>query len=141
MRKGIIHALRRGSRWADRTDVYAPKKTLCNHFVRWGKRSIWDGIFSVLASTHGTPDKLLIAVVASRLTAAQAAEKGGSWLIVSTAPKVTATSSFMLSATRYSPHVLTLTLNNVHDCKVAQACIEALLHLARLIVDEAYVRD
>lgn len=31
---GIVHALRRGGRWADCADVYGPKKTLYNRFVR-----------------------------------------------------------------------------------------------------------
>jgi transposase len=41
---GIVHALRCGGRWADCADVYRPKKTLYNRFVRWSERGIWDGI-------------------------------------------------------------------------------------------------
>ena len=32
---GIVHALRCGGRWADCADVYGPKRTLYNRFVRW----------------------------------------------------------------------------------------------------------
>ena len=45
---GIVHALRCGGRWADCADVYGPKKTLYNRFVRWSERGIWEGIFSAL---------------------------------------------------------------------------------------------
>jgi len=35
---GIVHALKCGGRWADCADVYGPKKTLYNRFVRWAER-------------------------------------------------------------------------------------------------------
>lgn len=49
---GIVHALRSGGRWADCADVYGPKKTLYNRFVRWSERGIWEGIFSALAGSE-----------------------------------------------------------------------------------------
>jgi transposase len=33
---GIIHVLKSGGRWADAPEVYGPRKTLYNRFVRWG---------------------------------------------------------------------------------------------------------
>src|SRR3546814_3929918 len=36
---GIVHALKCGGRWADcPRDIYGPKKTLYNRFVRWSDR-------------------------------------------------------------------------------------------------------
>ena len=48
---GIVHVLKTGGRWADvPTEVYGPKKTLYNRFVRWAElargsamRSMVDG--------------------------------------------------------------------------------------------------
>ncbi|MEK9213398.1 transposase, partial [Sphingomonas sp. 2378] len=57
---GIVHALRCGGRWADCADVYGPKKTLYNRFVRWAERGVWEGIFSALAGADGAPDRLFI---------------------------------------------------------------------------------
>ncbi|SFD43419.1 IS5/IS1182 family transposase, partial [Devosia psychrophila] len=57
---GIVHALRCGGRWADCADVYGPKKTLYNRFVRWSGRGIWEGIFSTLAGAGDAPDRLFI---------------------------------------------------------------------------------
>ena len=58
---GIVHALRCGGRWADCADVYGPKKTLYNRFVRWSERGIWEGIFSALAGgAEDAPDRLFI---------------------------------------------------------------------------------
>jgi transposase len=57
---GIIHALKCGGRWVDCADVYGPKKTLYNRFVRWAEHGIWEDIFSALAGTQDTPDRLII---------------------------------------------------------------------------------
>ena len=56
---GIVHALRNGGRWADcPREVYGPKKTLYNRFVRWAERGIWERIFSALAGGEDVPDRL-----------------------------------------------------------------------------------
>ena len=53
---GIVHALRNGGRWADcPREVYGPKKTLYNRFVRWAERGIWERIFSALAGGEDAP--------------------------------------------------------------------------------------
>jgi mannitol 2-dehydrogenase len=57
---GIVHALKCGGRWADCADVYGPKKTLYNRFVRWAERGIWERIFSALAGAEDAPDRLFI---------------------------------------------------------------------------------
>ena len=58
---GIVHALRNGGRWADcPREVYGPKKTLYNRFVRWAERGIWERIFSALAGGEDAPDRLFI---------------------------------------------------------------------------------
>ncbi len=56
----IVHALKCGGRWADCADVYGPKKTLYNRFVRWSERGIWEDVFSALAGTQDTPDRLFV---------------------------------------------------------------------------------
>ena len=38
---GIVHVLKSGSRWADAPrEVYGPKKTLYNRFVRWAAKGV-----------------------------------------------------------------------------------------------------
>lgn len=75
---GIIHALKNGGRWTDcPRDVYGPKKTLYNRFVRWAERGVWKDIFAALAGAGMCPTGCSSTAPASRFTAAQAAEKGG----------------------------------------------------------------
>ena len=75
---GIVHALRNGGRWADcPREVYGPKKTLYNRFVRWAERGIWERIFSALAGGEDAPTGCSSIQPASRFIAAPAAEKGG----------------------------------------------------------------
>jgi len=58
---GIVHALKCGGRWADcPRDVYGPKKTLYNRFVRWSERGIRERIFAARAGEEDAPDRLFI---------------------------------------------------------------------------------
>ena len=96
---GIVHALRCGGRWADCADVYGPKRTLYNRFVRWSERGIWEGIFSALAGAADAPDRLFIDSSCIKVHRCAGGGKGGPWLMVSAAPKAGATPSFTPSAT------------------------------------------
>ena len=54
-------ALKSGVRWADvPTEVYGPKKTLYNRFVRWAAKGVWTTLFEALASAGGPPAQVLI---------------------------------------------------------------------------------
>lgn len=97
---GIVHALRRGGRWADCADVYGPKKTLYNRFVRWSERGVWEGVFSALAGAGDAPDRLFIDSSCIKVHRCAGGGKGGAWLMVSAAPRADATPSSTPSATR-----------------------------------------
>ena len=58
---GIIHVLRSGGRWADAPrEVYGPRKTLYNRFVRWAAKGVWTDLFETLAKAGGPPSQVLI---------------------------------------------------------------------------------
>ena len=96
---GIVHALKNGGRWADcPREIYGPKKTLYNRFVRWAERGIWEGIFSALAGTEEAPDRLFIDASCIKVHRCAGGAKGGPWPMVSAAPKAGATPSFTLFA-------------------------------------------
>ncbi|WP_322947988.1 transposase [Methylobacterium durans] len=58
---GIVHVLKSGGRWADAPrEVYGPKKTLYNRFVRWAAKGVWVGLFETLSHTGGPPAQVLI---------------------------------------------------------------------------------
>lgn len=98
---GIVHALKSGGRWADcPREVYGPKKTLYNRFVRWAERGIWEGIFAALAGAESVPDRLFIDSTCIKAHRTAGGGKGGPWLMVSAAPKAGATPSSMSSVTR-----------------------------------------
>jgi hypothetical protein len=54
--------------------IYGPKKTLYNRFVRWAERGVWEDIFSALAGADGAPDRLIDSTCIKR-TARRAAQK------------------------------------------------------------------
>jgi mannitol 2-dehydrogenase len=96
---GIVHALRSGGRWSDCADVYGPKKTLYNRFVRWAERGVWEGIFSALAKADEA-DRLFIDSSCIKAHRCAGGAKGGAWLMVSAAPRAAATPSSTPSAIR-----------------------------------------
>ena len=97
---GIVHALRCCGRWADCADVYGPKKTLYNRFVRWSERGIWEDIFSALAGADDAPDRLFIDSSCIKVHRCAGGGKGGPWLMVSAARKAGETPNCTPSATR-----------------------------------------
>lgn len=96
---GIVHALKSGGRWADCADVYGPKKTLYNRFVRWAERGVWERIFNALAGADEAADRLFIDSSCIKAHRCAGGAKGGAWLMVSAAPKAAATPSSTPSAT------------------------------------------
>jgi transposase len=50
---GIFWALRSGAPWRDLPEVYGPRTTCYNRFVRWRRAGVWDRIMEALAAAHG----------------------------------------------------------------------------------------
>ena len=76
---GIVHVLKSGGRWTDAPrDVYGPKKTLYNRFVRWAAKGVWVGLFETLAQAGGPPSQVLIDSTAVKAHRCAAGGKGGS---------------------------------------------------------------
>ena len=74
---GIVHVLKSGSRWVDAPDVYGPRKTLYNRYVRWAARGIWNNLFRALASVGGASEQVLIDSSAVKAHRSAAGGKGG----------------------------------------------------------------
>ena len=75
---GIIHVLKSGGRWVDAPQVYGPRKTLYNRFVRWAAKGVWSDIFYALASAGGPPAQVLIDSSAVKAHRCASGGKGGS---------------------------------------------------------------
>lgn len=75
---GIIHILKSGGRWVDAPDVYGPRKTLYNRFVRWAAKGVWTDIFHALASADGPPAQVLIDSSTVKAHRCASGGKGGS---------------------------------------------------------------
>ena len=136
---GIVHALRNGGRWADcPREVYGPKKTLYNRFVRWAERGIGNGYSARWRAAKTLPTGCSSIQPASRFIAAPAAEKGGLGPWHRRTKGGRNTKLHAVCDAKGRPLVLLLTPGNVHDCKVAQRCIEAMPPAAELVADKGY---
>ena len=49
---GILWVLRSSAPWGDLPDVYGPRTTCYNRFVRWQRAGIWTSIMDALAAAH-----------------------------------------------------------------------------------------
>ena len=49
---GIFWVLRSGAPWRDLPDIYGPRTTCYNRFVRWRQAGVWDRIMDALAAAH-----------------------------------------------------------------------------------------
>jgi transposase len=74
---GIVHVLKSGGRWVDAPEVYGPRKTLYNRFVRWAQKGVWTDLFHALASAGGPPAHVLIDSSAVRAHRSASGGKGG----------------------------------------------------------------
>ena len=76
---GIVHVLKSGGRWGDAPrEVYGPKKTLYNRFVRWAAKGVWTDLFEALASAGGPPAQVLIDSSTVKAHRCASGGKGGS---------------------------------------------------------------
>jgi len=74
---GIIHVLKSGGRWVDAPDVYGPRKTLYNRFVRWAAKGVWESVFARLAEAGGPPVALMLDATHVKAHRSAAGGKGG----------------------------------------------------------------
>ena len=76
---GIVQVLKSGGCWTDAPrDLYGPKKTLYNRFVRWAAKGVWVELFETLAKAGGPPSQVLIDSTAVKAHRCAAGGKGGS---------------------------------------------------------------
>jgi transposase len=75
---GIVQVLKSGGRWIDAPDVYGPRKTLYNRYVRWAAKGVWVDLFQALSRGGGPPAHLLIDSSAVKAHRSVSGAKGGS---------------------------------------------------------------
>ena len=54
---GIFHVLKSGGRWVDAPEVYGPRKTLYNRFVRCADEGVWSKLFYTLPMPEALPPR------------------------------------------------------------------------------------
>ena len=74
---GIVHVLKSGGRWVDAPDVYGPRKTLYNRFIRWAAKGVWVKLFQTLAQAGGPPAHVLMDSSAVKAHRSASGGKGG----------------------------------------------------------------
>ena len=75
---GIIYVIKYGLQWKDAPREYGPYKTLYNRFVRWSRMGIFNTIFTELAKSAPSDERLMIDAthLKAHRTAASLLKKG-----------------------------------------------------------------
>ena len=74
---GILHVPRSGCRWKDAPACYGPRKTLCNRFVRWAAKRVWEKLSLALSEAGGPSSALMIDATHVKAHRSAAGGKGG----------------------------------------------------------------
>lgn len=104
--------------------------------VRAGR---WEDIFSALAGAEAAPDRLFIDSICIKVHRCAGGGKGGALAHgIGLTKGGRNTKLHAVCDEKGRPVVLLLTPGNVHDCKVAELCIEAMPPSAELVADKGY---
>lgn len=75
---GIVYVLKSGCRWVGAPEIYGPRKTLHNRFVRWAAKGTWTDILTALADAGRPPSNVMIDSSAGRAHRCASGGKGRS---------------------------------------------------------------
>ena len=117
---GIFWVLRSGAPWRDLPEVYGPRTTCYNRFVRWRQAGVWDQIMDALAAGHDA--------------AMQMQEYG------SLARGLTSKIHAVVDTNGLPVH-LALTPGEAHDNRLCSVLLSALLPQTMLLADRRYDAD
>ena len=136
---GIVHVLKSGGRWVDAPDVYGPRKTLYNRFVRWAAKGVWVDVFYALASAGGPPAEALIDSSAVKAHRCASGGKGGERTqAIGRSRGGRTTKIHALADSQCRPIAFLLSGGQVADCEAGTLLLEQLPAVSILIGDKGY---
>ena len=137
---GIFWVLRSGAPWRDLPEVYGPRTTCYNRFVRWRRAGVWDRIMDALAAGHDAAVQMIDtsvvrvhqhgACVADNNHQDMGRSRGG---LTSKIHAVVDTDGL--------PVHLALTPGEAHDNRLCSVLLSALLPQTMLLADRGYDAD
>ncbi len=139
---GIVHVLKSGGRWTDAPrEIYGPKKTLYNRFVRWAAKGVWVGLFETLAQAGGPPSQVLIDSTAVKATAAPQGARGEQSQAIGRSRGGRTTKIHALTDRFCRPLAFLLTGGQAADCKAGALLLERLPACRIVLADKGYHSD
>ena len=137
---GIFWVLRSGAPWRDLPEVYGPRTTCYNRFVRWQRAGIWQNIMNALATLHDARVQMIdtsmvrvhqhAACIADSASQSVGRSRGG----------LTSKLHAVVDANGL-PVRLGLTPGEVHDNRLCSVLLTGLKSETMLLADRAYDAD
>ena len=139
---GIIQVLKSGGRWIDAPELYGPRKTLYNRFVRWAAKGVWVDIFQALATAGGPPAQVLIDSSAVKAHRCASGGKGGEHQqAIGQSRGGRTTKIHALTDAECRPVAFLLTGGQIADCTAGAVLLEEMPRSAILHGDKGYDCD
>ncbi len=137
---GIFWVLRSGAPWRDLPEIYGPRTTCYNRFVRWQRAGIWQNIMKALAAAHDARVEMIdtsmvrvhqhAACIADSASQSVGRSRGG----------LTSKLHALVDADGL-PIRLGLTPGEVHDNRLCSVLLSGLQPQTMLLADRAYDAD
>ena len=138
---GIIQVLKSGGRWIDAPEVYGPRKTLYNRFVRWAAKGLWVDIFHALATAGGPPAQVLIDSSAVKAHRCASGQWGKHQQAIGRSRGGRTTKIHALTDAECRPVAFLLTGGQIADCTAGAVLLEQMPRSAILHGDKGYDSD
>jgi len=137
---GIFWVLRSGAPWRDLPQIYGPRTTCYNRFIRWQRAGIWRSIMKALATVHDARVEMIDTSMVRVHQHAACISDGASQSVGRSRGGLTSKLHALVDANGL-PIRLGLTPGEVHDNRLCSVLLSGLKPHTMLLADRAYDAD
>ena len=137
---GIFWVLRSGAPWRDLPDVYGPRTTCYNRFVRWRRAGIWTNIMDALAAAHDATVQMIDTLIVRVHQHAACIADSASQLVGRSRGGLTSKLHVVVDANGL-PVRLGITPGEAHDNRLCSALLTGLRPRTMVLADRGYGAD
>ena len=137
---GVFWVLRSGAPWRDLPDVYGPRTTCYNRFVRWRRAGIWTNILDALAAAHDATVQMIDTSIVRVHQHAACIADSASQLVGRSRGGLTSKLHVVVDANGL-PVRLGITPGEAHDNRLCSTLLTGLRPRTMVLADRGYDAD
>ena len=137
---GIYWVLRSGAPWRDLPDIYGPRTTCYNRFVRWRKAGIWDCIMRALTAAQDANVQMIDTTMVRVHQQAACIADSGNQAIGRSRGGLTSKLHVVVDG-KGLPLRLGITAGQAHDNQLCSSLLSGLARQTTVLADRAFDAD